>query len=154
MALAMFTISTLLSLGYVIKYSGMDTTLGLAAAKTQKAYPILSPLIGFLGVLVAGSATTSNVLFGSLQVVAADQIGVNHVQMAAANVCGGAFGHILSTSSMVVAAVATGADSRSVGPIARGVGLYAISLVLLLAGWNMLVTYAFPSYIPSAAYTS
>ena len=58
----------LLSLGYVIKSCGMDMTLGLAAAKTSRAYPFLAPLVGFLGVMVSGSATTSNVLFGSLQV--------------------------------------------------------------------------------------
>jgi lactate permease len=149
MALSFLTICTLLALGYVIKFSGMDTTLGLAAARTQQGYPFLGPWIGFLGVAITGSATSSNVLFGSLQVVAAQAIGVNPVQMAAANVAGGVLGHIVSTSSMVVAAVATGSDAKSIGPIARGVVGYALALITAFSLWNTLVAYALPGLIPS-----
>ena len=73
------------------------------------------------------------------QVVAADAIGVNHVLLAASNVCGGAFGHMLSTSSMVVAAVSSGSDAKSVGPIARSVIVYALVLITLFCSWNILV---------------
>lgn len=151
MAMSFLTICTLLALGYVIKFSGMDTTLGLAAAKAGAGYPFLGPFIGFLGVVITGSATSSNVLFGSLQVVAAQAIGANPVQLAAANVAGGVLGHIISTSSMVVAAVSTGADARTIGPIAASVAGYALVLITLFAAWNILIVNAFPSYIP--AYT-
>ena len=147
MALSMLTICTLLALGFVMKMSGMDTTLGLAAAKSGRGYPFIGPWIGFLGVVITGSSTSSNVLFGSLQVVAAQAIGVNPVQMAASNVAGGCLGP--SVSSMVVAAVATGSDSRKIGPIAKRVILYRLPLITALALWNILVINAFPGYIPS-----
>jgi L-lactate permease len=149
MASSFLTICTLLALGYVIKFSGMDTTLGLAAAKAGAGFPFLGPYIGFLGVVITGSATSSNVLFGSLQVVAAQAIGANPVQLAAANVAGGVLGHIISTSSMVVAAVSTGSDARSIGPIAASVAGYALALITLFAGWNILIVNAFPGFIPS-----
>ena len=117
----------------------MDYTLGMAAAESLGGYPFISPLIGFLGVVVTGSATTSNVLFGSLQVVAATQLNLNPVQMAASNVAGGVLGHVISTSSMMVAAVSTGSDSKNISIIAKSVIGYAISLIIAFCCWNMLV---------------
>jgi lactate permease len=149
MALSFLTICVLLALGYVIKFSGMDTTLGLAAAGAQQGFTFVGPFIGFLGVALTGSATSSNVLFGSLQVVAADQIGVSRVQMAASNVAGGVIGHIISTSSIVVAAVASGDSGEDVAPTYRAVLPYAAAAIIAFGAWNALVALVLPGYMPA-----
>lgn len=152
MSLSLLTIMTLLAFGYVLKFSGMDITLGLAAAKASKGFVFLSPFIGFLGVALTGSATTSNVIFGVLQTTAADTIGQSHMQMAAANTCGGILGHIVSTSSMVVAAATTGFSGGSLGPIIKSVIAYAAGLIILFGLWNCLVAFAFPGFLPNGPY--
>lgn len=152
MAFSFLSILLLISFGYVIKMSGQDTTLGLTIAESKKAYPFIGPMVGFLGVALTGSITTSNVLFGSLQTVAADRIGLNPVQMAAANTAAGALGHIISTASMVVAGVACGLVGGTITPIYKRVILYALALIVLFGGWNCLVAYAFPDFIPTAPY--
>lgn len=152
MALSMLTICILLAFGYVVKFSGMDATLGLAAARAQQGYLILGPFIGFLGVALTGSATTSNVLFGSLQTVAADRLGYNPVQLAASNVAGGVLGHIISTSSMVVACVAVGESGKDITGVARSVIGYALALISLFSLWNLAIALGFPGFIPEAPY--
>jgi L-lactate permease len=146
MALSFATVCTLLAFGYVLKFSGMDTTLGLAAAKAGRAYPFVGPFIGFLGVVVTGSSTSSNVLFGGLQIVAAQQLGVNPVQMAASNTSG--IANIVSVASLVVASAATG-SGKSVAPIAKSVAAYALALITAYAALNLLVINVAPGYIPS-----
>src|SRR5207342_3016876 len=104
---SLFTIAAMLALGYVTKYSGTDATLGLALAKTGVAYPFFGTLLGWLGVALTGSDTSSNVLFGSLQTVTAQQVGVSPILMAAANSSGGVMGKMIDAQSIVVASTAT-----------------------------------------------
>jgi len=112
----------------------------------------VGPVVGFLGVALTGSATTSNVLFGSLQTVAADRLGYNPVQLAASNVAGGILGHIISTASMVVACVATGESGKDITGVYRNVAGYAVVLIALFSVWNLAVALAFPGFIPTAPY--
>ena len=97
----------MLALGYVTSYSGTDATLGLAFANTGWLYPFFGTLLGWLGVALTGSDTASNVLFGSLQKITAQQLGLNPVLMAAANSSGGVMGKMIDAQSIVVACTAT-----------------------------------------------
>jgi lactate permease len=149
MSLSFATLMLLMAFGYVLKACGMDVTLGLAAATAGHAgVPFLSPVIGFLGVFLTGSATSMSVLFGSLQVIAAGASGNSAVQMAAACMVGGQIGHIISTPAMVVASVATGfASDGNLRPIALAVASYAVGLIAAFACWNALVALVFPGYV-------
>ena len=104
---SLLTIAAMLALGYVTKYSGTDATLGLALAKTGVLYPFFGTLLGWLGVALTGSDTASNVLFGSLQKITADQVGISPTLMAAANSTGGVMGKMVDAQSIVVASTAT-----------------------------------------------
>ncbi|TAK17795.1 MAG: L-lactate permease [Acidobacteria bacterium] len=104
---SMATIALMLALGYTTRYSGSDTAMGLALASTGSLFPFFSPMIGWLGVALTGSDTSSNVLFGNLQVVTAHQVGMSPVLAAAANSSGGVMGKMIDAQSIVVASVAT-----------------------------------------------
>ena len=104
---SLLTIACMLALGFVTKYSGTDATLGLAFAQTGAFYPFFGALIGWLGVALTGSDTSSNVLFGGLQKISAEQLGLNPVLMAAANSSGGVMGKMIDAQSIVVASTAT-----------------------------------------------
>ena len=97
----------MLAIGFVTRYSGTDATLGLAFARAGGFYPFFGTLLGWLGVALTGSDTSSNVLFGSLQKITAQQIGLNPVLMAAANSSGGVMGKMIDAQSIVVASTAT-----------------------------------------------
>src|SRR5687768_14171897 len=105
--LSLITIAAMLALGYVTKYSGTDATLGLALAKTGSLYPFFGTLLGWLGVALTGSDTASNVLFGSLQKISSEQLGISSTLMAAANSSGGVMGKMVDAQSIVVASTAT-----------------------------------------------
>ncbi len=92
MRFSLLTVAAMLALGYVTRYSGLDATLGLAFARTGVLYPFFGTLLGWLGVALTGSDTSSNVLFGSLQKISAGQLGLSPVLMAAANSSGGRHG--------------------------------------------------------------
>ncbi|OGD29808.1 MAG: lactate permease, partial [Candidatus Aminicenantes bacterium RBG_13_63_10] len=104
---SLLTVAAMLSLGFITRYSGMDATLGLAFARTGVLYPFFGTLLGWLGVALTGSDTSSNVLFGSLQKISAQQLGLSPVLMAAANSCGGVMGKMIDAQSIVVASTAT-----------------------------------------------
>src|SRR5262249_3406459 len=104
---SLITIAAMLALGYVTRYSGTDATLGLAMAKTGILYPFFGTLLGWLGVALTGSDTASNVLFGSLQRITAEQTGLSPVLMCAANSTGGVMGKMVDAQSIVVASTAT-----------------------------------------------
>jgi lactate permease len=128
---SLLTIAAMLALGYVTKYSGTDATLGLALAKTGSLYPFFGTLLGWLGVALTGSDTASNVLFGSLQKISSEQIGVSPVLMAAANSSGGVMGKMVDAQSIVVASTATnwyGGESD----ILRYVFFHSIALAVLV----------------------
>jgi lactate permease len=97
------TIAAMMAIGYITRYCGLDATLGLAFARTGALYPFFGTLIGWLGTASTGSDTSSNVLFGSLQVITARQIGVSPVLMASANSAGGVMGKMIDAASIVVA---------------------------------------------------
>lgn len=131
---SLLTISLMLAMGYVTRYSGTDTTMGLMMASTGVFFPFFSPIIGWLGVALTGSDTASNVLFGNLQQVTANQLGLSPVHMAASNSSGGVMGKMIDAQSIVVAAVATGGreDSPDAGTVLRSVFWHSVALALLM----------------------
>src|SRR4029079_19240096 len=104
---SILTITTMMALGFTTRYSGLDATLGLAFAGTGVLYPFFGTLLGWLGVALTGSDTSSNVLFGSLQRITAEQLHLSPVLMAAANSSGGVMGKMIDAQSIVVASTAT-----------------------------------------------
>jgi lactate permease len=108
LALPIATVSLVLGVGFLMNYCGATATLGLAFASTGKSFPFFSPMLGLLGVFLTGSDTSSNALFGNLQVVTATRLGLDPVLMAAANAAGGVMGKMISLQTIAVAAAATG----------------------------------------------
>jgi lactate permease len=141
--LSLITIAAMLALGYVTKYSGTDATLGLALAKTGAFYPFFGTLLGWLGVALTGSDTASNVLFGSLQTITANQTGVSPVLMAAANSTGGVMGKMVDAQSIVVASTATNWYGHE-GDILRYVFFHSIALASLVGVLVYLQAYVPP----------
>lgn len=130
--LSLLTIAAMLALGYVTRYSGADATMGLAFAQTGWLYPLFGTMLGWLGVALTGSDTASNVLFGGLQRITSEQLGLNPVLMAAANSSGGVMGKMIDAQSIVVASTATrwyGHESE----ILRYVFFHSIALALLVS---------------------
>ena len=128
---SLLTIACMLALGFVTKYSGTDATLGLAFAKTGTLYPFFGALIGWLGVALTGSDTSSNVLFGGLQKITAEQLGLNPVLMAASNSSGGVMGKMIDAQSIVVASTATKWYGHE-GVILRFVFFHSLALAVLV----------------------
>lgn len=140
---SLLTICLMLSLGYVTRYSGLDSTLGLAFAKTGVLYPFFGTLLGWLGVALTGSDTASNVLFGGLQKTSAEQLGLNPVLMASANSSGGVMGKMIDAQSIVVAATATKWYGHE-GEILRYVFWHSIALACLVGLVVTLQAYVYP----------
>jgi L-lactate transport len=107
LAIAEFTMAVVLAIAFLMNYSGATGTLGLAFAATGASFPFFSALLGWLGVFLTGSDTSANALFGSLQVVTANRLGMNPVLMASANSAGGVMGKMISLASIAVASAAT-----------------------------------------------
>jgi lactate permease len=128
---SLVTIAAMLALGYVTRYSGADATMGLALARTGGFYPFCGTLLGWLGVALTGSDTASNVLFGGLQKITAEQTGLPPVLMAAANSSGGVMGKMVDAQSIVVASVATNAHGQE-GEILRRVFVHSLVLAALV----------------------
>src|SRR5216117_4487373 len=128
---SLVTIAAMLALGYVTRYSGTDATLGLALAKTGAFYPFFGTLLGWLGVALTGSDTASNVLFGSLQKITAEQTGISPTLMAAANSSGGVMGKMVDAQSIVVASTATNYYGHE-GSILRYVFFHSLALAALV----------------------
>ena len=149
---SLLTIAVMMALGFTTRYSGTDTTMGLAMAGTGWLFPFFSPLIGWLGVALTGSDTSSNVLFGNLQKVTAEQLGFSPVLMCASNSSGGVMGKMIDAQSIVVASVATGGnrESPSAGTILRAVFWHSIALAVLVGGLVMLQAYVWPGMVPGS----
>ena len=147
---SLLTIALMLALGFTTRYSGTDTTLGLALANTGSWFPFFSPLIGWLGVALTGSDTSSNVLFGNLQKVTAEQLGISPILTTAANSSGGVMGKMIDAQSIVVASVATGGhpESPSAGAILRAVFWHSLALAVLVGVLVLLQARWFPWMIP------
>jgi lactate permease len=140
---SLLTIACMLAIGFVTRYSGTDATLGLALAGTGWLYPLFGTLIGWLGVTLTGSDTSSNVLFGGLQRVTAEQLGINPVLMAAANSSGGVMGKMMDAQSIVVASTATRWYGHE-GSILRFVFFHSIALATLVGLLVMGQAYVWP----------
>jgi lactate permease len=147
---SLLTIGLMLALGYTTRYSGSDTTMGLAFAHTGMLFPFFSPVLGWLGVALTGSDTASNVLFGNLQQVTAHQLGLPPLLTAAANSSGGVMGKMIDAQSIVVASVATSraGEHVSAGTILRRVFWHSLAFAILVGLWVFLQAYAFPGMIP------
>ena len=140
---SLLTVAAMLSLGYVARYSGLDATLGLAFARTGFLYPFFGTMLGWLGVALTGSDTSSNVLFGSLQKISAGQLGLSPVLMAAANSSGGVMGKMIDAQSIVVASTATRWYGHE-GTILRYVFFHSLVLAALMGLFVLLQAYVFP----------
>ncbi len=145
---SLLTISAMMALGYATRYGGLDATMGLAFASTGFLFPFFSPLLGWLGVALTGSDTSSNVLFGNLQQITAEQLGISPVLAAAANSSGGVMGKMIDAQSIVVAGVATGQVGGE-GEILRYVFFHSLVLACLVGVVVFLQAYVFTWMIPS-----
>ena len=149
--ISLLTIAVMLALGFTTRYSGTDTTMGLALASTGMLFPFFSPFIGWLGVALTGSDTSSNVLFGNLQKVSAEQLGLSPVLMVASNSSGGVMGKMIDAQSIVVASVATGGhkDSPDVGTVLRAVFWHSLALAFVMGVLVMLQVHVLKWMIPA-----
>jgi lactate permease len=146
---SLLTIAAMLSLGYLTRYSGVDATMGLAFVATGMLYPYFGTMLGWLGVAVTGSDTASNVLFGSLQKITAEQLGLSPVLMAGANSAGGVMGKMIDAQSIVVASTATQWFGQE-GRILRYVFVHSLVLGSLVGLTSLLFAYVpfFSQLIP------
>jgi lactate permease len=143
---AIATIVGMLALGFVTKASGMDVVLGLAFTRTNPMlYPIFGTLLGWLGVALTGSDTSSNVLFGNLQRVTATKLGLDPILMASANTTGGVMGKMIDAQSIVVAAAATGEGGKE-GELLRAVVVHSIGLALMVGA----IVWTYAHVLPQA----
>jgi lactate permease len=140
---SLLTIATMLGLGFTTRYAGLDATLGLAFAGTGVLYPFFGTMLGWLGVALTGSDTSSNVLFGSLQRITAEQLSLSPVLMAAANSSGGVMGKMIDAQSIVVASTATRWYGHE-GVILRYVFWHSLALASLVGGLVLLQAYMWP----------
>jgi len=140
---SLLTIAAMLAIGFTTRYSGLDATLGLAFARTGWLYPFFGTLLGWLGVALTGSDTSSNVLFGSLQRITAEQLHLSPTLMAAANSSGGVMGKMVDAQSIVVASTATRWYGHE-GDILRYVFFHSLVLACLVGLLVLLQAYVFP----------
>ena len=142
-AISLITISAMLAIGTLTRLSGVDATLGLAFAATGVLYPFFGTLLGWLGVALTGSDTASNILFGNLQKITSEQLGLSPVLMAAANSSGGVMGKMIDAQSIVVASTATRWYGHE-GTILRFVFWHSIVLACLVGVLVTLQAYVWP----------
>jgi lactate permease len=145
-AYSLITISAMLAIGTLTRYSGIDATLGLAFAGAGVLYPFFGTLLGWLGVALTGSDTASNVLFGGLQKITAEQLGLSPILMSAANSSGGVMGKMIDAQSIVVASTATNWFGHE-GSILRFVFFHSIALACLVGILVTLQAYVFTGMI-------
>jgi lactate permease len=145
-AYSLITISAMLAIGTLTRLSGIDATLGLAFAGTGVLYPFFGTLLGWLGVALTGSDTASNILFGNLQKITSQQLGLSPILMAAANSSGGVMGKMIDAQSIVVASTATNWFGHE-GSILRFVFKHSIALACLVGILVMLQAYVFTGMI-------
>jgi lactate permease len=140
-------ILAMLSLGYLTRYCGMDATLGLALARTGALFPLFGTLIGWLGVALSGTDAGSNALFGSLQVITANKLGLSPILMGAANSAGGVMGKMIAAQSLVIACAVTGQEGKE-GLLFRRVAVHSVALALIVGLIVLMYAYVFPGAIP------
>lgn len=145
--LSLLTIVIMLALGFTTKFSGLDATMGLALASTGWLFPFFSPILGWLGVALTGSDTSSNVLFGNLQQVTAQRLGISPILATASNSSGGVMGKMIDAQSIVVASVATG-EANKEGEILRYVFFHSVALAVLVGLLVLCQAYCLPQLVP------
>lgn len=148
LSLPMLTIASMLGLAYVMNYSGMTSTLGLALAATGFMFPFFSAVLGWLGVFLTGSDTSANALFGNLQVVTANALGLNPVLTASVNSAAGVMGKMISIQSIAVAVAATGMTSADESRLFRFTIKHSVLLMIMMGIISMLFAYVFTAYVP------
>jgi lactate permease len=149
LALVILTIACMLALAYLMNYSGMTSTLGLALAATGPAFPFFSAMLGWLGVFLTGSDTSANALFGNLQVVTATALHLNPVLTAAVNSAAGVMGKMISVQNIAVAVTATGMTTADEGRLFRFTIKHSVALMAVMGILSLLFAYVFDAYVPS-----
>jgi lactate permease len=145
---ALVTIASMLGLAYLMNYSGMTSTLGLALAGTGKAFPFFSAVVGWLGVFLTGSDTSANALFGNLQVVTANALGLNPILTASVNSAAGVMGKMISVQSIAVAVAATGMSRDDESRLFRFTIKHSVLLMVVMALLSMMYAYVLPHHVP------
>jgi lactate permease len=145
---SMLTIASMLGLAYLMNYSGMTSTLGLALATSGRSFPFFSAIVGWLGVFLTGSDTSANALFGNLQVITATQLGISPVLTASVNSAAGVMGKMISLASIAVACAATGLTSEDESRLFRFTFKHSIFLACLVGAIAMVFAYVFPGAVP------
>jgi lactate permease len=145
---ALLTIASMLGLAYLMNYSGMTSTLGLALAASGGAFPFFSATVGWLGVFLTGSDTSANALFGNLQVVTANALGLNPVLTASVNSAAGVMGKMISVQSIAVAVAATGMTRADESRLFRFTIKHSVLLMIVMGIISMIVAYVFPGAVP------
>jgi len=148
LAKAELTLAAVLALAFLMNYSGATATLGLAFAATGALFPFFSALLGWLGVFLTGSDTSANALFGNLQVVTANKLGMNPVLMAASNSAGGVMGKMISLTSIAVAAAATAMKREDEGLLFRFTLKHSVLLASVIGLLVMFYAYVAPGWAP------
>jgi lactate permease len=146
---AILTIASMLGLAYLMNYSGMTSTLGLALAASGKAFPFFSAVVGWMGVFLTGSDTSANALFGNLQTVTATALSLNPVLTAAVNSAAGVMGKMISVQSIAVAVAATGMASADESRLFRFTIKHSVLLMVAMGIVSLLFAYAWPSAVPA-----
>jgi lactate permease len=147
--LAILTIALMLGLAQLMNYSGMTSTMGLALAASGVAFPFFSAVVGWLGVFLTGSDTSANALFGNLQVVTANALGLNPILTASVNSAAGVMGKMISVQSIAVAVAATGMSRADESRLFRFTIKHSVLLMVVMAIISMLYAYVFPGLVPS-----
>jgi lactate permease len=147
MRFAIIAMTFMLGLGYVTRYSGMDAVLGLAFTRTGWFYPFFGTYIGWLGVALTGSDTSSNAIFGGLQRITAEQLNLSPILMCASNSAGGVMGKMIDAQSICIATAATNQVGNE-GMIFRYVFWHSVALAAIVGIIVMMYAYVFPHFIP------
>jgi lactate permease len=147
---SMVTIASMLALAYLMNYSGMTSTLGLALAGTGGMFPFFSAILGWLGVFLTGSDNSANALFGNLQVITATALNLNPVLTASVNSAAGVMGKMISLQSIAVACAATGLTAEDEGKLFRFTIKHSIFLACLVGVAAMVYAYVLPGWVPVA----
>ena len=150
LSFAMLTIASMLGLAYLMNYSGMTSTLGLALASTGSAFPFFSAVVGWMGVFLTGSDTSANALFGNLQVVTANALGLNPILTASVNSAAGVMGKMISVQSIAVAVAATGMTSADESRLFRFTIKHSVLLMIVMGLLSMFFAYVVPHWVPPA----
>jgi lactate permease len=151
LAFAMLTIASMLGLAYLMNYSGMTSTLGLALAGTGAAFPFFSAVVGWLGVFLTGSDTSANALFGNLQVVTANALGLNPILTASVNSAAGVMGKMISIQSIAVAVAATGMTPADESRLFRFTIRHSVLLMIAMGLIALVFAYVLPGWVPTVA---